>query len=76
MFAEVEQPGVGRHLMPGSPLDFSEVTRVPVRAAPALGEHTEEILAEVLELDGSEIARLHDAGIVSGASPSAHATRS
>ena len=32
----------------------------------ALGEHTEEVLAEVLGLDSTEIARLHDAGTVAG----------
>lgn len=64
MFSEVEQPGVGRYLMPASPLDFGGVERVPARPAPRLGEHTEEILAETLRLGASEIGRLFDAGIV------------
>jgi 2-methylfumaryl-CoA isomerase len=64
MFAEVVQPGVGRYLMPGSPLDFSGVARVPARRAPALGEHTEEVLAGVLGLSAAEIGRLHDRGVV------------
>ena len=34
--------------------------------APKLGEHTEQILAEVLGLGGAEIGRLHDAGVVAG----------
>ena len=50
--------------MPASPLDFSAAPRVRVRRAPLLGEHTEEILAEVLGLSGREIGRLHDDGIV------------
>jgi 2-methylfumaryl-CoA isomerase len=66
MFAQVEHPGVGTYLMPGSPLHFSGVDRVPVRRAPQLGEHTEEILAGVLGLSATEIGRLHDAGIVAG----------
>ena len=66
MFEEVEHPGVGTYLMPGSPLDFSGVARLPVRRAPQLGEHTEEILADVLGLSSTEIGRLHDAGIVAG----------
>ena len=66
MFAEVDQPGVGTYLMPGSPLDFSAVARVPVRRAPILGENTDEILADVLGLGGREIARLHDDGVVAG----------
>ena len=62
-----EQPGVGRYLMPGSPLDFSGVARVPARRAPTLGEHTEEILAGVLGLSAAEIGRLHDRGVVASA---------
>ena len=43
-----------------------EQDRLPARRAPALGEHTDEILAEVLSLSDSEIGRLHDAGVVAG----------
>jgi 2-methylfumaryl-CoA isomerase len=66
MFQEVEHPGVGTYLMPGSPLDFSELGRLPVRRAPLLGEHTVEILADVLGLSSAEIGRLHQAGTVAG----------
>jgi 2-methylfumaryl-CoA isomerase len=66
MFAEIEHPGVGTYLAPASPLDFSAVERVPPRRAPALGEDTEAVLAEVLGLGEAEIARLHDRGIVAG----------
>lgn len=38
--------------------------RRPVTPAPRLGQHTEEVLAEVLGFDSAEIARLHDAGVV------------
>jgi 2-methylfumaryl-CoA isomerase len=68
MFAEVDQPGIGSYLMPGSPLDFSAVKRVPAAPAPQLGQHTDEILAGVLGLSGAEIGRLHDQGVVSGIS--------
>ncbi len=67
MFAEVDQPGIGRYLMPGTPLRFGALPRAPVRRAPMLGEHTEEVLAEVLGLSATEIGRLHDAGTVAGA---------
>jgi 2-methylfumaryl-CoA isomerase len=69
MFEEVDHPGVGTYLMPGTPLTFSGLERAPVRRAPILGEHTEEILAGVLGLTASEIGRLHDAGIVTSARP-------
>jgi 2-methylfumaryl-CoA isomerase len=74
MFSVVEQPGIGSYLTPGSPLDFSAVPRVPVRPAPLLGEHTEQILAEVLGLGETEIARLYDAGTVAGPHGNARAT--
>ena len=66
MFEEVEQPGVGSYLMPGSPLDFGAAARVPVGPAPLLGQHTDEILAERLGLSDLEIGRLHDEGVVAG----------
>ncbi len=66
MFEEVEHPGVGRYLMPGSPLRPRPLGPLPVRRAPLLGEHTEEILAEVLGLAPHEIGRLHDEGVVAG----------
>lgn len=64
MFSEVTQPGVGTYLTPGSPTAFSGVDReAPVRA-PILGEHTEEVLADVAGLPDNEIASLFDQGIV------------
>ncbi|MCA1657446.1 MAG: 2-methylfumaryl-CoA isomerase, partial [Actinobacteria bacterium] len=63
---EVEHPGIGTYLMPGSPLNFATHERQPVRRAPLLGEHTEEILADVLGLSEGEIGRLHDEGVVAG----------
>jgi len=67
MFEAVDQPGVGTYLMPGSPLDFANLERLPVRRAPLLGEHTEEVLAGALGLSAAEIGRLHDDGIVASA---------
>jgi 2-methylfumaryl-CoA isomerase len=66
LFEEVEHPGVGRYAMPGAPLWFDGVERVPVRRAPTLGEHTDEILADLLGLSDAEIGRLHDTGTVAG----------
>ncbi len=66
MFQMVEQPGIGTYLMPASPLDFSQTARLPAQRAPRLGEHTDEILLEVLGLSEGEVGQLHDAGIVAG----------
>ena len=69
MFEEVEQPGIGTYRMPGSPLEFSGAERLAPVRAPLLGEHTEELLAEVLGLGENEIARLYDSGVVAGPTP-------
>ncbi len=69
MFSEIDHPGVGRYLAPASPLDPAELGRLPVRRAPILGEHTEEILAEVLDLSPHEIGSLFDRKVVAGPAP-------
>lgn len=69
MFAEVDQPGIGTYLMPGSPVAFSGAERLAPTRAPLLGEHTDEVLAGVLGLSDGEISRLHDRGIVAGPAP-------
>src|SRR5579884_87285 len=61
LFAMVEQPGIGAYPMPGLPLDFGASPRQPTRAAPLLGEHTDQVLRDVLGLSGGEIRGLHDA---------------
>jgi 2-methylfumaryl-CoA isomerase len=63
LFAEVEQPGVGRLLTPGSPLDLGDGREQPA-PAPVLGQHTEEILVGVLGLGVGEIGDLIDRGVV------------
>ncbi len=69
MFAQLHQPGMGRWLVPGPPIDFGALPRpTPVRA-PLLGEHTDEVLLGVLGLGEAEVGRLHDAGIVAGPDP-------
>lgn len=67
MFERVVHPGIGETLTPGSPIESSALPRVPVRPAPRLGEHTDEILADVLGLDAGAIGALHDKGVVAGA---------
>jgi len=66
MFQMADQPGIGRYLMAGSPLEFSAIERRKVGPAPVLGQHTEEILGEDLGLSPTEIGRLHDDGVVAG----------
>ena len=66
MFSEIDQPGVGRHLVPGSPLSFGGRQGDDRNAlkAPLLGEHTEQVLADNLKLSSVEIGNLADNGLM------------
>ncbi|HEX5846971.1 MAG TPA: CoA transferase [Rhodoplanes sp.] len=68
MFSMLEQPDIGSYLVPGLPINFSALERQPPRRASILGEHTDEILAEIGMSDG-EIAKLHDDHVVAGPRP-------
>jgi 2-methylfumaryl-CoA isomerase len=64
MFRLVEQAGVGPVLAAGFPADFSAVARVPPQAAPRLGEHTEEVLSELLGMEQAAYGRLRERRVV------------
>ncbi|MFP5515678.1 MAG: CoA transferase [Alphaproteobacteria bacterium] len=65
LFREIDQPGVGSLLVPGSPLCFPSLgERTDHRPAPRLGRDTDAVLADLLRLPSAEIGRLHDDGII------------
>jgi 2-methylfumaryl-CoA isomerase len=64
MFKLTDDPGIGRYLMPSSPLAFAGQDRAAPRPAPKLGQHTDEILGTVLGLTSAAIGQLHDRKIV------------
>jgi 2-methylfumaryl-CoA isomerase len=66
MFSVVDQPGIGRYPVPGTPFAFGGCQREAPAPAPLLGEHTEAILADVLGLGDREIGRLFDDKVVAG----------
>jgi 2-methylfumaryl-CoA isomerase len=66
LFTILDQPGIGRYPVAASPLQFGAVPRQPPRAAPVLGQHTDEILSGILGLPDHEIAKLHDDKVVGG----------
>ncbi len=63
MFDVVEQPGIGEYLMPGSPVRFGAFDRIAASRAPLLGEHTDEVLAE-LGYSADDVRRLRDDAVV------------
>ena len=69
LFSMLDQPGVGTHLVPGSPLAFGGPDAVDRGAAtaPALGEHTEQVLGDDLGLSPAEVGALIDRGAVATA---------
>ena len=66
LFSTIDQPGIGNYLVPSQPLSFSALEHHNPKPAPELGQHTEQILAEELNMSSSEIAGLFDNGIVAG----------
>jgi 2-methylfumaryl-CoA isomerase len=70
MFEMLDHPEIGTLLTPSSPLVFDSQLREPARRAPRIGEHTDEILSDVLGLGEREIGQLHDERVVAGASTS------
>jgi 2-methylfumaryl-CoA isomerase len=64
MFAQVDQPGVGRVLTPRVPLSFMNTPAPLPSVAPTLGDDTDSVLERILGLTREEISRLSDRGIV------------
>jgi len=64
LIAEVEHPGYGRVIQSGILAKFSATVPKVERAAPLLGQHTDEILSQCLGYDAARIADLRIRGIV------------
>jgi len=65
MVVELEQPELGRVRQLGMPVTFSATPGDPTRPAPALGEHTEEVLREA-GLSDEEVGALFERGAAAG----------
>jgi formyl-CoA transferase len=59
MFVELEHPVRGRFVMPAWPVKMSG-SSVPVRVAPLLGQHDEEVLGELLGYSSEQVAALRE----------------
>ena len=65
-FQDIAHPSGLTYSAPGAPVMIPQDERQDARPAPRLGEHTDQVLADVLGLGSAEIGRLHDAGVVAG----------
>jgi 2-methylfumaryl-CoA isomerase len=66
IFERIHTMGVGEHLAAGSAIRVLGTARGHVKPAPSVGEHTDEVLMDVLGLSSTAIGKLHDAAIVAG----------
>lgn len=64
MIEEVEHPDGDRLELPGIPVNFSDLEADVRLAPPKLGEHTDEVLTEVLGYSESEIESLREDDVV------------
>jgi formyl-CoA transferase len=68
MYVELDHPKRGKWFNVGMPIKLSD-SPAEIKRSPLLGEHTEEILREVLGYGAAEIAALKDAGAFSKEPP-------
>jgi formyl-CoA transferase len=61
---EIEHPTAGVLGFPGFPYKLSHTPAQAHRPPPLLGEHTEEVLKELLGYSGEEVAGLHERGAI------------
>jgi crotonobetainyl-CoA:carnitine CoA-transferase CaiB-like acyl-CoA transferase len=64
MIVEVEHSQGGTVKMPGNPIKLSDTTEETYTSPPLVGEHTDEVLAELLGKSAENIAQLRAAGAI------------
>lgn len=66
VFSDILHPSGSSYPTPGSAGTFSSGERAASSRAPLIGEHTDEVLSELLALSSGQIGTLHDQGIIAG----------
>lgn len=65
MVVDLETPDGKRTKGPGNPIKFSRTGEESFTAAPALGQHTDDVLADLLGYSAEQIAALRESEVVS-----------
>jgi formyl-CoA transferase len=64
MYVELDHPKRGKWHNVGMPIKLSN-SQVDIERSPLLGEHTDDVLSNVLDMSADEIARFKEAGAFS-----------
>ena len=64
LIRKIFQKGLGEFPAAGLPLRFQELEEQPLKPAPSLGEHTDEVISNILGLPDHTISDFHDRGII------------
>ena len=64
MITEVDHPSCGPVKLLSPPVKFSEAKPSIRSAPPTLGQHTDEVLMEVLGMDSAKVEELRQNGVV------------
>jgi crotonobetainyl-CoA:carnitine CoA-transferase CaiB-like acyl-CoA transferase len=64
MIREIEHPKEGKIKVPGSPIRLSDSPLTEVFAAPMIGEHTDEVLQDLLGLTEEKLEELRDKKVI------------
>jgi crotonobetainyl-CoA:carnitine CoA-transferase CaiB-like acyl-CoA transferase len=64
MFPTLDHPTAGPHRVTGTPIKLSESPGATGRAAPLLGQHSREALADLLGLDDAAVSDLESRGVI------------
>nr|XP_022301356.1 succinate--hydroxymethylglutarate CoA-transferase-like [Crassostrea virginica] len=64
MIQNIEHPTIGNIQVPGPPVLFSDFPRPAPTAPPTLGQHTDNVLGDILQLDSIDIEQLRADGVI------------